>query len=213
MKKERDFIVEKLQEAGVHGKIHDSLKSLKNCNEVHVGAVLRSGERVSRSKSKKIYEDQAGQRITRKKLFERITVLHVVIGEYNEEKVENILKQSSLYLQVHHCLENEYCQETVDEMVKALSDDLNTSLALTQILGQVKVLNQLMRVKDNDNIMISKGYQTLVKMLDTMGFLHETKVLSEADIALYQNWQKKKSEKNFEQADLLRKELQDKGII
>lgn len=53
MKKERDFIVEKLQEAGVHGKIHDSLKSLKNCNEVHVGAVLRSGERVSRSKSKK----------------------------------------------------------------------------------------------------------------------------------------------------------------
>lgn len=29
MKKERDFIVEKLQEAGVHGKIHDSLKSLK----------------------------------------------------------------------------------------------------------------------------------------------------------------------------------------
>lgn len=90
MKKERDFIVEKLQEAGVHGKIHDSLKSLKNCNEVHVGAVLRSGERVSRSKSKKIYEDQAGERITRKKLFERITVLHVVIGEYNEEKVENI---------------------------------------------------------------------------------------------------------------------------
>ena len=56
MKKERDFIVEKLQEAGVHGKIHDSLKSLKNCNEVHVGAVLRSGERVSRSKSKKIYD-------------------------------------------------------------------------------------------------------------------------------------------------------------
>ena len=101
----------------------------------------------------------------------------------------------------------------VDEMVKALSDDLNTSLALTQILGQVKVLNQLMRVKDKDNIMISKGYQTLVKMLDMMGFLHETKVLSEADIALYQNWQKKKSEKNFEQADLLRKELQDKGII
>lgn len=129
------------------------------------------------------------------------------------EKVENILKQSSLYLQVHHCLENEYCQETVDEMVKALSDDLNTSLALTQILGQVKVLNQLMRVKDKDNIMISKGYQTLVKMLDMMGFLHETKVLSEADIALYQNWQKEKSEKNFEQADLLRKELQDKGII
>ena len=32
MKKERDFIVEKLQEAGVRGKIDDSLRSLKqNC--------------------------------------------------------------------------------------------------------------------------------------------------------------------------------------
>lgn len=90
MKEERDFIVKELQEAGVHGKIHDSLKSLKNCNETHVGAVLRVGEKLTRSKSKKIYEDQTGRRITRKKLFERITVLHVIIGDYDEEKVENI---------------------------------------------------------------------------------------------------------------------------
>lgn len=129
------------------------------------------------------------------------------------EKVENILKQASLYLQVHHCLEQSYCKESVDEMVAALSDDLNTSLALTQILGQVKVLNQLMRVKDKDNHQISEGYQTLIHMLDTMGFVYQTKQLSDEDIALYQQWQKEKSEKNFEKADLLRKELQDKGII
>lgn len=66
MKKERDFIVEKLQEAGVHGKIHDSLKSLKNCNEVHVGAVLRSGERVSRSKSKKYMKTKQGKGLREK---------------------------------------------------------------------------------------------------------------------------------------------------
>ena len=129
------------------------------------------------------------------------------------EKVENILKQASLYLQVHHCLEQSYCKESVDEMVAALSDDLNTSLALTQILGQVKVLNQLMRVKDKDNHQISEGYQTLIHMLDTMGFVHQTKQLSDEDIALYQQWHKEKIEKNFEKADLLRKELQDKGII
>lgn len=129
------------------------------------------------------------------------------------DKVENILKQASLYLQVNRCLEDQYCKESVDEMVKALSDDLNTSLALTQILGQVKVLNQLMRVKEKDNAKISQGYQTLVKMLDCMGFVHDVKQLSEEDIALYQSWQQEKSAKNFEQADLLRKELQYKGII
>lgn len=106
------------------------------------------------------------------------------------EKVENIIKQTSLYLQVNHYKSEEFCKESVDQMVEALSDDLNTSLALTQILGQVKVLNQAMRNKDKDNAMISKGYQTLLRMLDVVGFVHEVKVLSDEDIELYQHWQR-----------------------
>lgn len=128
-------------------------------------------------------------------------------------KVENIIKQVSLYLQVNRCLESKYRQETVDHMVEALSDDLNTSLALTQILGQVKVLNQAMRTKDKDNSLISIEYQTLLKMLDVMGFVHETKQLSDDDIHLYNEWMKEKIEKNFEVADRLREQLQEKGII
>ena len=129
------------------------------------------------------------------------------------EKVENIIKQTSLYLQVNHYKSEEFCKESVDQMVEALSDDLNTSLALTQILGQVKVLNQAMRNKDKDNAMISKGYQTLLRMLDVVGFVHEVKVLSDEDIELYQHWQSEKAAKNFEVADQLREKLQAKGII
>ena len=91
MKAERDFLVQKLKDAGIHGKIHESMKSLRNCNEVHVGAVLRAGEKFTRSGSKKIYTDQSGQRIQRKKLFERASMLHVVIGDANEAKVEAVL--------------------------------------------------------------------------------------------------------------------------
>ena len=129
------------------------------------------------------------------------------------EKVENIIKQASLYLQVNHYMNDEYCKESVDAMVDALADDLNTSLALTQILGQVKVLNQAMRVHDKDNAMISMGYQTLLKMLDVMGFVNQTKQLSEDDIAMYQEWMNEKANKNFEKADILRAQLQEKGII
>ena len=47
-------------------------------------------------------------------------------------KVDNVIKTVSLYLQVNHIDHgNDYCKETVDEMVEALEDDLNTSLALT----------------------------------------------------------------------------------
>lgn len=120
------------------------------------------------------------------------------------EKVENVLKQTSLYLQVQHYQQEEYSKETVDTMVEALSDDLNTSLALTQILNQVKVLNQSMRVKDKDNQVISREYQTLIQMLDVMGFVHEMKQLSDNDIVLYEKWLEEKANKNFDKADELR---------
>ena len=91
MKVERDFLVQKLKDAGIRGKIHESMKSLKNCNEVHVGAVLRTGEGFTRSGSKKRFTDQQGQRKQRNKLFERTTELHVVIADTDEAKVEEIL--------------------------------------------------------------------------------------------------------------------------
>ena len=127
------------------------------------------------------------------------------------EKVENVLKQTSLYLQVQHYQQEEYSKETVDTMVEALSDDLNTSLALTQILNQVKVLNQSMRVKDKQ--VISREYQTLIQMLDVMGFVHEMKQLSDNDIVLYEKWLEEKANKNFDKADELRGQLQMRGII
>ncbi len=129
------------------------------------------------------------------------------------DKVENILKQVSLYLQINHIDGDGCCKESVDKMVGALSDDLNTSLALTTILGQVKVLNQLMRTREKDNQAILVGYNTLMKMLDVMGFVYETKVLSQEDVDLYNEWMKEKAEKNFEKADVLRTALIEKGII
>ncbi len=138
-------------------------------------------------------------------------VLKNVKKEVN--KFESVIKQTSLYLQVNHIVGDNYRKESVDEMVHALEDDLNTSLALTQILGQVKVLNQAMRVREKDNDLILIEYNTLIKMLDTMGFVHDVKVLSEDEIDLYNEWMKEKSAKNFERADVLRADLIEKGII
>ena len=129
------------------------------------------------------------------------------------DKVENILKQASLYLQIQKCMQDEYNYETVDEMVTALSDDLNTSLALTLILNQVKKLNQMMRLREKNNNDISKEYQTLVQMLKVMGFVVNVKVLNDDDIELYQQWMNEKACKNYEKADKLRVKLQEREII
>ena len=138
----------------------------------------------------------------------------VIAGVRKEvSKVENATKNASLYLQVNHVPAHEYKKETVDAMVNALEDDLNTSLALTQILDQVKVLNQVMRVREKDNDVIATEYATLVKMGDVLGFLFEGTKLSEEDIALYEEWNAYKKEKNFDEADRVRKVLTERGIL
>lgn len=138
----------------------------------------------------------------------------VIAGVRKEvSKVENATKNASLYLQVNHVPARDYKKETVDAMVNALEDDLNTSLALTQVLDQVKVLNQVMRVREKDNDVIATEYATLVKMGDVLGFLFEGTKLSEEDIALYEQWNAYKKEKNFDEADRVRKELTERGIL
>jgi len=138
----------------------------------------------------------------------------VIAGVRKEvSKVENATKNASLYLQVNHVPAHDYKKETVDAMVTALEDDLNTSLALTQILDQVKVLNQVMRVREKDDDVIAIEYATLVKMGDVLGFLFEGTKLSEEDIALYEEWNAYKKEKNFDEADRVRKELTERGIL
>ena len=135
----------------------------------------------------------------------------VIAGVRKEvSKVENATKNASLYLQVNHVPAHDYKKETVDAMVNALEDDLNTSLALTQVLDQVKVLNQVMRVREKDNDVIATEYATLVKMGDVLGFLFEGTKLSEEDIALYEQWNAYKKEKNFDEADRVRTE---RGIL
>lgn len=138
----------------------------------------------------------------------------VIAGVRKEvSKVENAIKNASLYLQVNHVPAHDYKKETVDAMVNALEDDLNTSLALTQVLDQVKVLNQVMRVREKDNDVIATEYATLVKMGDVLGFLFEGTKLSDEDIALYEQWNAYKKEKNFDEADRVRKELTERGIL
>lgn len=128
-------------------------------------------------------------------------------------KVDNVIKTVSLYLQVNHVDKCEANKQIVDDMVSALEDDLNTSLALTKILNQVKVLNQLFRQKDKDNQAISEAYQTLLTMANVIGFVYEPKQLTEDELELYQNWNDAKAKKDFQTADKIRSELIDKGII
>jgi len=128
-------------------------------------------------------------------------------------KVDNIVKQVSLYLQVENVKKQAYNSEEVNTMVEALQDDLNTSLALTNILNQVKKLNQLFRAKDKDTKEMAIAFATLMKMTEVIGFDFTPKTLTTEESGLYHLWLKAKSNKDYEKADQYRSELLEKGIL
>ena len=53
MKKEKDYLIAKLKESGIKSQVYTTMKKLKQANESHLGAVLRNGETLARSGSKK----------------------------------------------------------------------------------------------------------------------------------------------------------------
>lgn len=128
-------------------------------------------------------------------------------------KVDNVIKSVSLYLQVNHIANENYNKAAVGGMVGALEDDLNTSLALTKILDQVKKLNLAFRQKEKNDKAIAIEYQTLLKMTAVIGFVFEPRKLNAAELEIYQAWLEAKQNKDFETADKLRTQLIEKGII
>ncbi|NBH99802.1 SON protein [Anaerotruncus sp. 1XD22-93] len=91
MRAEKEFLIRLLKEAGVKSAVYTSMKKLKTANEMHLGAVLVSGESFTRSKHKKIYTDEHGNRKARHKVWERVTEIKAVIADADEGRCEDIL--------------------------------------------------------------------------------------------------------------------------
>ena len=97
--------------------------------------------------------------------------------------------------------------ETLEEMVEALEDDLNTANALTVLYDVLKSeLNnatKLYLIKDFDNVLSLNLLSTNDINEELLKFISEK--IEERNEA--------KKQKNYELADKIREELQSKGII
>lgn len=93
MKAEKDFLIRLLKEAGIKSAVYTSMKKLKAANEMHLGAVLVSGDSFTRSKHRKAYTDHEGVRKSRHRIWERDTEMKVVIADSDEGHCEDILEQ------------------------------------------------------------------------------------------------------------------------
>ena len=123
------------------------------------------------------------------------------------DKVEGALKSANLQIQLNNLKTgNIKDDEKIDEI---MDEDFNTPNLVTYLLELVKEVNTKLRNKED----IIDSYDKIMLINYILGLEYNFKELTEDDKQLYNNWIEARNNKDFEKADILRKELIDRNII
>ena len=129
-------------------------------------------------------------------------------------KVKTSLKQAYVKLALADtALDDAYEEELFTPFIEAMQDDLNTPNAFAALFEAVKVLNQTIRQREVDMEKLAKQVRAIEKMLDVLGIKNERLVMSDEDKALHHKWKAAVKEKDYENADVYRAQLIERGIL
>lgn len=154
----KEYLIQKLKEAGIKSTVYTSLKKLEKSSESHIGAVMFEGDKFTRSGSKTIYVDQGGDKQKRVKVFDRKTSFIVVIGEYSEDKCETIFEEFVGLLDRGILIDGNYTPLEVED---ADWVDQNDSVLKSKIAVQMKITFEGGIYKDSSFGTMSEIEQTL----------------------------------------------------
>ena len=127
------------------------------------------------------------------------------------DKILNAVKQASVKLQVNGYISSVYDEDIVNNFLNELAIDLNVANGFTVLYDLVKKLH--VSIRNNNLEDVSKYYLTLIEINKVLSFDLGIKNLSNEDIELYKKWESYKKEKDFVNADILRKDLIEKGVL
>lgn len=100
-----------------------------------------------------------------------------------------------------------------EEFIAALCDDLNTPNALTELYKILKEGNVALRSSPSDANAIKQLFFTLKDMIDLLGLEFEVPTLTKEDIALFEEYNLAKQNKDFARSDELRPILIERKVL
>jgi len=110
-------------------------------------------------------------------------------------------------------LTDAYDEESYRAFLDQLDDDMNTPNAYTVIFDTVKKLNQATRSREVEWETVGKLVNSVEKMLGVLGIVVERPVVTEEDREVFAKWNEAKAAKDFDQADVYRRALTEKGLL
>lgn len=132
-------------------------------------------------------------------------------NEFN--KVEVAYKQLKVKLRLNHIAKGNQLDSSYHLFLEELKNDLNVASANTVLFDLVKKINQELRKKELNTLLLQSYEYTLDKMLNVLGYKMEEIELDEVDFELFAAWENAKANKEFEVADLLRNRLIQRGRL
>ena len=140
-------------------------------------------------------------------------VENTVVAAKNElDKIQKVYNQLAVKLQLEHAnLENK--DYDISKFLSSLSDDLNTSNALTDLFEMVKLGNVELRKNPADIKQIEKIFASLKAMLSILGIELSYPILTKELEEIYSQYLALKKEKRFEESDKFREQLLKANII
>lgn len=132
------------------------------------------------------------------------------------EKMSSTYNKLSIAIQREQELPTDLLTKEDNELsafVDALSDDLNTANALSEVYRELKESNILLRNKGKDIAQLSRKYQILKTMFNLLGLVFEEIKLSDEDKELLNKFDEARANKDFVTADSLRAKLIDKKLL
>ena len=130
------------------------------------------------------------------------------------ERAANSMKQGYVKLALAHAPRAQEADEGLYRaFLDAMEDDLNTPNAFVAVFEACKQLNTAVRQREPDLERIAVLVRTMEMMMEVLGIDIPCLNVSDEDCALYGRWREAVKAKNFEQADVYRAQLMEKGIL
>lgn len=201
---------------------------------IHNGRVDLGGEKMSKSTGNVLWADEMLDTIPTP--IYRLMMLNVPYRQllnYKEELVtqstNDFEKIKRPYISAYRKLElasklvladdfykefnNQDILNVINEFKDAMSNDFNTANAITAIFKVTKLMNNYLREREVKYDSLLESLQALKSMLWVLGINVDVKPLTEEEKELVNKWNQAKQAKDFETADKLRNEINNRNIV
>ena len=129
------------------------------------------------------------------------------------QRMQMAYKQAALKLQANGVDLQNGKPVYINKFIEALADDLNTANALAELYNLLKDINQQIRNRETDYVLLNDQFKTLTDMFYVLGLDIKYVKFDEEISSLYKEYLLSKENKDFAKSDEIRKVLIEKGVM